>query len=66
MKKEKRVTLILDEELNKWIDKQKDNGEFDNQSAGIRKCILIAKRVYERASSEEKVKFILGEDIGTK
>ena len=55
-----RLTLMLDKNLLEWIQKQVDNGEFDNQSAGIRRCILIARRVYEQANPEEKVKFILG------
>lgn len=62
MKKEKRLTLMLNKKILEWIHSQEAIGEFDNQSAGIRKCILIAKRVYEKASPEEKVKFILGED----
>jgi len=66
MKKENRLTLMLNEDMLKWIGKQVDNGEFDNQSAGIRKCILIAKRVFETGDSDELAKFILGKDIGTK
>jgi len=57
---------MLNEDMLKWIGKQVDNGEFDNQSAGIRKCILIAKRVFETGDSDELAKFILGKDIGTK
>ena len=66
MQKEKRITLILDEELHTWIQKQMDNREFESQSAGIRKCILIAKRVFERGNDTEWAKFIHGKDKDTK
>lgn len=66
MKKEKRITLILDEELNKWMQKQIDRREFENQSAGIRRCILITRRVFETGNSDELAKFIHGKDTGTK
>jgi hypothetical protein len=42
---------------------QVENREFDNRSAGIRKCIEIARRVYENATPEEIVKFIHGKNI---
>ena len=57
---------MLNENMFKWIVEQVDNGEFDNQSAGIRKCILIAKRVFETGNSDELAKFIHGKDTDTK
>lgn len=65
MKEEGRLTLIINKNMLKWIKEQMELGEFDSQSAGIRKCILIARRVYEKASPDEIVKFIHGRDIGT-
>ena len=55
-----RVSINIDKSSLDWIQEQINKGEFDSQSSAIRKCISIAKRVYEQASSEEKVKFILG------
>lgn len=58
-----RITMNIDKNLVEWIDDQLEKGEFDNQSAGIRKCIVIAKRVYETSTPEEAVKFIMGKNI---
>jgi Arc/MetJ-type ribon-helix-helix transcriptional regulator len=63
MKKEQakeRVSINIDKSSLKWIQDQINKGEFDNQSAAIRKCITIAKRVYEQANSDEMVRFIHG------
>jgi Arc/MetJ-type ribon-helix-helix transcriptional regulator len=65
MKKDvpKRVTMNIDNDLIQWVEQQVETREFDNQSAGIRKCIEIARRVYENATPEEIVKFIHGKNI---
>ena len=55
-----RVSLNIDNDLLKWIKEQVNKGEFDSKSSGIRRCISIARRVYERASPEEIVKFVHG------
>ncbi len=63
MKKEQakeRVSINIDESSLKWIQDQINKGEFDNQSSAIRKCISIAKRVYDQANPEEIVKFVHG------
>jgi len=63
MKKERNrecVSINIDNDLLKWVQEQIDRGEFDNQSSAIRKCISISRRVYERASPEEIVKFVHG------
>uniref|UniRef100_A0A6M3X5U0 Uncharacterized protein n=1 Tax=viral metagenome TaxID=1070528 RepID=A0A6M3X5U0_9ZZZZ len=56
--------MKLDDNMLKWIKEQIELGEFDSKSAGIRKCILIARRVYEKASPDEIAKFIHNRDIG--
>lgn len=66
MKKEhskERVSINIDNNLLKWVQEQINKGEFDNQSSAIRRCILIAKRVYEQASPEEIVKFVHGNQL---
>lgn len=59
--KKERISIEIDKNLLNWIGEQIKNGQFDSRSAGIRKCILIAKRVYENATTEEMVKFIIGQ-----
>lgn len=59
-KRKEAFSMNLDDNSIKWIEKQIKNGEFDSRSSGVRKCILIAKRVYENGESEEIVKFIIG------
>ena len=53
-----RVTLIIDNELIDWIEQQVKDRQFANRSDGIRKCIEIAKRVYENANPEDVMKYI--------
>lgn len=55
-----RISINIDSSLLKWIKEQINKGEFDNQSSAIRKCIMITKRVYEKANPEEIVKFVHG------
>ena len=55
-----RVSINLDDSLIKWIQEQIKKGEFDNQSSAVRKCIIITKRVYEKANPEELIKFVHG------
>lgn len=52
--------MNIDENLLQWMQKQMAEGEFESQSAAIRKCIVIAKRVYENANAEEMKKFLHG------
>ena len=64
MKKDvERVTIQVDKDLIQWIAQQVESREFDNQSAGIRKCIEMARRVYKNATPEEMVRFIHGRNI---
>lgn len=56
------ISLDIDKELLQWIDEKVKKKQFDSKSGGIRRCIVIAKKVYEKASPEEKVKFILDDD----
>ena len=63
MKKERnreRVSINIDNDLLKWVQEQINKGEFDNQSSAVRRCISIARRVYEQADPEEIVKFVHG------
>lgn len=59
MKKE-RYSINIDDDLIKWIGEQINKREFDSRSSAVRRCILIAKRVYEQASPEEIIKFVHG------
>ena len=52
--------MSSEDDLIQWILWQVKVGEFDNQSAGVRKCILITKRVFENSTPEEFVKFVHG------
>lgn len=65
MKKNKsgRITMQIDKDLLQWIDEQIKDKQFENHSAGIRRCIEIARRVYKNATPEEMAKFILGRNI---
>ena len=53
-------SMNVDKKHLEWLNKQVENGEFDNVIAGIRRCILIAQRVYETTELEEMLKFIHG------
>jgi Arc/MetJ-type ribon-helix-helix transcriptional regulator len=50
--------MKIDDDLLEWMQKQIDKREFNNKSHGIRQCIRIAKRVYEKGTVEEMVKFL--------
>ena len=58
MKKE-RHSINIDDDSISWIEEQIKKGEFDSLSSAIRKCISISRRVYDKASPEEIVKFVL-------
>lgn len=58
-KKEPR-SINIDKDLLDWVEKQVKNKEFDNNSAGIRKCIQITRRLYENADPEDMMKYIHG------
>ena len=58
--------MKIDDDLLKWMQKQIDKGQFNSKSHAIRQCIRIAKRVYERGTSAEMVKFLIANDITIK
>jgi Arc/MetJ-type ribon-helix-helix transcriptional regulator len=55
-----RVSINIDDGQLKWIREQIKKGEFDNQSSAVRKCIMITKRVFEKANPDELAKFVHG------
>lgn len=46
--------------LIKWLDEGIESAEFESVSQGIRKCVRIAKRVYETGTPEELMRFVMG------
>jgi Arc/MetJ-type ribon-helix-helix transcriptional regulator len=62
--KNEQITIRINKDQLKWIERQIDKGEFESRASGVRRCILIAIRVYENATPEELVKFVHG--IGEK
>ena len=55
--RKERTGVNIEVEQRTWLDKN-----FDGLSSGVRKCIEIAQRVYEKGDDKEKVKFIIGEE----
>ena len=58
-----RASINIDKDQLKWIKKQIEEGEFDSRSSAVRRCIIIAMRVYENASPDELIKFVHGRGI---
>ena len=52
--------MNIDKELIQWLDAQRDKGEFESRSAGIRRCIRIAQRLYEKGSNDDIAKYVHG------
>ena len=56
-------SVYLDDKSLKWVDKQVNEGTFDSRSSGIRRCIQIARRIYENGNPNELTKFVIGKKI---
>lgn len=56
--KNEQITIRINKDHLKWIEKQINKGEFESRASGVRRCILIAMRVYENATPDEMIKFI--------
>ena len=54
----KNQSVMLDQLDINFLD---NNPNFSNRCDGMRKCIQIARRVYEKATEKEKVKFLIQE-----
>lgn len=57
-----RITIKIDNHMLDWIEKLKKEREFASRSDGVRKCLFIAKRVYEKGTDKEIAKFIHGRE----
>jgi Arc/MetJ-type ribon-helix-helix transcriptional regulator len=55
-----RESVNIDRESMEWIENYKDRGEFSSCSDGIRRCIRIARRIYEEGTPEDRDRYILG------
>ena len=55
-----RESVNIDRESMEWIESYKNRGEFSSSSDGIRRCIRIARRLYEEGTPEDRDRYILG------